>query len=373
MSRVSTFGLAVTGLLALAPAGLAAQGTDTNPDNTPYGTTSAEFLLFGAGARGTALGDAFAAVANDISSLYYNPGAVALISRPGAMVSTYDYVAETKYSWGGIAFPFSGGSRSFGLQVGTFGFDNQPVYTVDQPDGTGAVYSVSQTFAGATFAQNFSDRFAAGITTKFVFDQLGEVNGTAFAVDFGTSFHAMLSNHPIKLAFVVANLGTDLKYSGDALKVDSPRQPADPTQEQPPELPQPAELKTKGFALPTVFKVALAYDLLTGDQSRLTVMGDFNQANNNRAGFAGGTEWQMNKLGGSNFGVALRGSYTYQPANNITVDQTTALNDEQDLQGLAFGGGLMYATEALDLGFDYAYKYMGVLGATNFFTLSVGW
>ena len=192
MSRVSTFGLAVTGLLALAPAGLAAQGTDTNPDNTPYGTTSAEFLLFGAGARGTALGDAFAAVANDISSLYYNPGGVALISRPGAMVSTYDYVAETNYSWGGIAFPFSGGSRSFGLQVGTFGFDNQPVYTVDQPDGTGAVYSVSQTFAGATFAQNFSDRFSAGFTAKFVFDQLGEVNGTAFAVDFGTSFHAML-------------------------------------------------------------------------------------------------------------------------------------------------------------------------------------
>jgi hypothetical protein len=374
MSRVSSFGLAVTGLLALAPAGLAAQGTDTNPDNTPYGSTSAEFLLFGAGARGAALGDAFAAVANDVSSLYYNPGAVALISRPGAMVSTYDYVAETNYSWGGIAFPFSGGSRSFGLQVGTFGFDNQPVYTVDQPDGTGAVYSVSQTFAGATFAQNFSDRFAAGLTAKFVFDQLGEVNGSAFAVDFGTSFHAMLSNHPIKLAFVVANLGTDLKYSGDALAVDVPRDPADPTAENPPELPQPAELKTKGFALPTVFKVALAYDLLTGDQSRLTLLGDFNQANNNSAGFAGGTEWAMNKLGGSNFGVALRGSYTYQPANNVEVDQAqTALDDEESLQGLAFGGGLMYATEGLDLGFDYAYKYMGVLGATNFFTLSVGW
>jgi hypothetical protein len=374
MSRFSTMGLAVTGLLALAPAGLAAQGTDTNPDNTAYGTTSAEFLLFGAGARGTALGDAFAAVATDISSLYYNPGGAALISGPGASVSTYDYVADTRYSWGGIAFPFSGGSRTFGLQIGTFGFDNQPVYTVNQPEGNGSVYSVSQTFAGATFAQNFSDRFAAGITAKFVFDQLGEVNGTAFAVDFGTTFHAMLSDHPIRLGFVVANLGTDLKYSGDALDVNVDRDPADPTAENPPQLPQNAELKTKGFALPTVFKVALAYDLLTGDQSRLTVLGDFNQANNNRAGFAGGGEWALNKLGGSNFGVALRGSYTYQPANNITVDQTqTALSDEENLQGLAFGGGLNYTTENLNLGFDYAYKYLGILGATNFFTLSVGW
>ena len=376
MSRLSRFGLALSaGLLILAPGGLSAQETDNNPDNTPYGTTSAEFLLFGAGARGTALGDAFAAVANDVSSLYYNPGAASLISGPGASFSTYDYVAETNYSWGGIAFPFSGGSRTFGVQIGTFGFDNQPVYTVDQPEGTGAVYSVSQTFAGATFAQNFSDRFSAGLTAKFIFDQLGEVSGNAIAVDFGTSFHAQLSNHPIQLAFVVTNLGTDLSYEGDALNTTVPRAPADPNAgDNPPELPQPAELSTKGFALPTVFRVALAYDLITGESNRLTLLSDFNQANNNRAGFAGGGEWAMNQLGGSNFGVAVRGSYTYQPANNIEVDPTqTGLRDEENLHGLAFGGGLNYASSNFNLGFDYAYKYLGVLGATNFFTLSVGW
>lgn len=379
MSRFSSHGLALAGLLTLAPAGLLAQGDDLNPDNTPYGTTSAEFLLFGAGARGTALGDAFAAIATDVSSLYYNPGAASLIAGPGASFSTYDYVAETRYSWGGIAFPFSGGSRTFGLQVGTFGFDNQPVYTVDQPEGTGAVYSVSQTFAGATLAQNFSDRFSAGVTAKFIFDQLGEVSGQAFAVDFGTSFHAELNNHPIQLAFVIANLGTDLSYSGDALNVTVPRTPADPDVppgNQPPELPQPAELSTKGFALPTIFRVALAYDLISGETNRLTLLSDFNQANNNRAGFAGGGEWALNQLGGSNFGVALRGSYSYQPANNIEVDETqasTALKDEENLQGLAFGGGLNYTASDFSLGVDYAYRYMGVLGATNFFTLSVGW
>jgi len=376
MSRNSAFGLALSaGLLALAPGGLRAQTTETNSDNTPYGTTSAEFLLFGAGARGTALGDAFAAIATDVSSLYYNPGAAALIAGPGASFSTYDYVADTRYSWGGIAFPFSGGSRTFGLQIGTFGFDNQPVYTVDQPDGTGAVYSVSQTFAGATFAQNFSDRFSAGLTAKFVFDQLGDVNGSAFALDFGTSFHAQLSNHPITLAFVVSNLGTDLSYKGDALNVAVPRDPADPTADNPPELPQPADLKTKGFSLPTVFRVALAYDLMAGETNRLTLISDFNQANNNRAGFAGGGEWALSGLGGSNFGVALRGSYTYQPANNLDVTDPnqTALKDEENLQGLAFGGGLNYTSTDFRLGFDYAYKYLGVLGATNFLTLSVGW
>jgi hypothetical protein len=57
----------------------------------------------------------------------------------------------------------------------------------------------------------------------------------------------------------------------------------------------------------------------------------------------------------------------------VTNPDQTALKDEENLQGLAFGGGLNYTSTDLRLGFDYAYRYLGVLGATNFFTLSVGW
>ena len=95
------------------------------------------------------------------------------MTRPGLVVGTYDYVADTRYSWGGIAFPFAGGSKTFGVQLGTFGFKDQPVYTVEQPDGTGATYSVNETFVGLTYAQNFSDRFSAGITAKFISRQPG--------------------------------------------------------------------------------------------------------------------------------------------------------------------------------------------------------
>src|SRR5690606_15591099 len=123
---------------------------------------------------GAALGGAFAAIADDPSALYHNPAGIALVSGPGVTLSTYNYVAETRYSWGGIVFPFGGGASAFGLQVGTFGFKDQPVYTVDQPDGTGSLYSVSETFVGATYAQNFSDRFSAGLTAKVVVDQLGD-------------------------------------------------------------------------------------------------------------------------------------------------------------------------------------------------------
>jgi len=376
MSHFSARNLAlVAALLGGLPALSVAQTDDQiNQDNTGYGTTAAEFLLFGAGARGTALGTAYAAIANDVSALYYNPAGIALMPRAGAMVGTYDYVAETRYSWGGIAFPFGGGSRSVGIQVGTFGFRDQPVYTAEQPDGTGSVYSVSQTVAGLTFAQNFSDRFSAGITAKGVFDNLGEASGSAFAVDFGTNFHAQLSGHPIRFSFVVSNLGTNLSYSGSALETDAPRDSI-PGEAPVAENPQPAEFRTKDFPLPTIFRVGLAYDLIAGDNNRLTLLSDFNQPNNNAAGFSAGGEWMSQRLGGSAFGFALRGSYSYAAANNLDpVDPaTTALSDEENLQGLALGGGLNYGTGNFNVGFDYAWKYLGVLGATNFFSVSFGW
>jgi hypothetical protein len=367
------------GILAGTPAGLAAQNEIGQPigqeDNTAYGTTSAEFLLLGAGARGTALGGSFAASATDISALYYNPAGVALIEKAGLTIGTYDYVAETRYSWGGVAFPLSGGSRTIGFQLGTFGFDDQPVYTEEQPDGTGGTYSVNQTFVGITFAQNFSDRFSAGITAKYVDDRLGTVTGSAFAVDFGTNFHASLNNHPVKFSFVLANLGSNLSYEGTGLRGTVDREPI-PGEDPIPTLPQEATLNNKDFPLPTTFRVGLAYDVITGDNNRLTLMGDFSQPNNNSPGFAFGGEWMSNRLGGSDFGFALRSSYSYTGANDLDpLGQETALNDEENLHGLAFGGGLMYGqgNGGFSLGLDYAYKYLGILGPTNFFSLSLGW
>src|SRR5690606_40156521 len=86
----------------------------------------------------------YIAVATEVGGLNANPAATALMTRPGAQFSQYDYVGETKLNWGAIAFPFGGGARAFGVQVGTFGFSDQPVYTAAEPDGTGELYSVSE-------------------------------------------------------------------------------------------------------------------------------------------------------------------------------------------------------------------------------------
>src|SRR2546422_9702208 len=88
---------AIVAALVLATPAVAQISTRT--DNTAYGGTSGEVMLLGARARGAALGGAFAALATDVTALYYNPGGPAQLPRPAAMISTHDYGAGTPYSW----------------------------------------------------------------------------------------------------------------------------------------------------------------------------------------------------------------------------------------------------------------------------------
>jgi Type IX secretion system protein PorV len=375
MKRFLT-GASVTAVLGLA--WTAPASGQTAQDNTAYGTTAAEFLLLGAGARGAALGGAYSALANDMEALYWNPAGLALMERPGVTIGTYSYLAETRYSWGGLAFPMSGGARAVGISAGTFGFGDQAVYTVENPEGDGSTYSVRETFVGLTYAQNFSDRFSAGITGKIISDQLGRTSASAFAVDFGTSFHAMLGARPIRASFVISNLGSSLQHDGAGLDVAVARtQPLG--QDNLPQEGQPSRLRTKDFGLPILFRVGLAFDFVNSSASRVTVLGEFNQPNNTNAGAGGGLEWALTDVGSTGFSVMARGSYSYQPDNNIVpvaadAGFDTDLSGKENLDGLALGGGIGYrARSGLGLTVDYAYRHMGVLGGTNFFSATINW
>jgi hypothetical protein len=347
-------------------------------DNTAFGTTTAEFLLLGAGARGAALGSSFAALSTDPSALYWNPAGVAEMERPGATLSTLEYVADTRYSWGGIAFPMMDGQSALGLQVGTFGFTGQPIYSLRAPDGDGSTYGVSQTFMGVTYAQNFSDRFSAGITGKYINDRLAKTSASGVAVDFGTSFHALVGERPLRASFVIANLGSALRHEGVGLDIAVNRPPP-PGSESIPQDPQPARYQTESFNLPVTFRIGLTYDFVNSSASRITLLSSFQQPNNSNPSAAGGLEWAMTDIGQSGFSIVARGSYNVQADNNWVQESVepagfqTDLESDEMLDGLAAGGGIAYARGDFYLGVDYAYRHMGILGGTNVFSATVHW
>lgn len=364
------YGGAVVGLAILgAVAPLRAQSTNTGSqqNNIPFGTKSGEFLLIPVGGRGTALGSAFTALSDDISSMYWNPAGLALIPGAGVEVSRINYIADTKFTWVGGAIPFSGGERAIGFSLTSFGFSDQPIYTVESPDGTGRSYSVAMTALGLTLAQQFTDRFSFGITGKLVSEDLGGPKASTITADFGTSYHTKLGGRPIRGAFVITNLAGSLQHSGAQL--DTMINSTDPT--LPPEQSQ-SRLSTKSFELPTMFHVGIAYDLLSSASQHFTAAGEFLQPSNADISGAVGAEYALEKIGGTGFGAALRGGWNLATDNGL--DLTGSKDNGAQNDGMSFGVGLKYQLKSSrNFGFDYAYRNMGLLGNQNLFSLYVHW
>jgi hypothetical protein len=377
----------VTALIfAVATPGLLlAQVAPTEPDNpvqiavdnTAFGGSSAEFLLFGAGARGMALGGSFSTTVDDVSSLYYNPAGLTMMQGPEVALTLMPYFADTDYYWTGLAFPFADGDFGLGFFLGSFGFGNQPIYTEADPDGlSGETYGVRETVAGISFAHAFIDRFSAGLTLKFINDDLatgslGGASASAFALDFGVNFHSELGNRPIRLAFVVQNLGSQLQHGGEALRFrDVNRSDQDPTVPDQRLDPPAAELTAASFPLPTNFRVGLNYDIVSSEAHTLALMGEFIESNQQDAafGFASEYRWSPEE---QPLGVALRASYQTQPDNSQDLGALFAA--DEGIDGLGLGGGLFYKfSERYRVQFDYAYKTYGVLGSANAFTVTFG-
>jgi hypothetical protein len=369
-------------LLAVGAGGLAAQATDqtqVTKRNSGAGTTGAEFMLLGAGARGMALGPAYSAMTRDVEALYYNPAALSLLEGREFGVTMMPYFADSRYLWAGVAMPLAGGEYGIGISVANFGFNDAPVYTEqDQVNASQLTYNVSETVVGLSFAHSFIDRFSGGVTLKLIQDQLGRASAFGAALDVGTNYHAELAGRPISMAFVIQNLGLGgLKHSGTGLDFSALPPTPDPAFPVQGLDPAPARFEAQSSVIPVVFRVGIAYDVLSTAANRLTLGGEFNEHYNNQPAFgvSGEYAWSPDNLP---IAAALRGSYAYQPDNNLSSQEErdfagrTSVSNE-GLDGLTVGGGLNFNTAGYVVRADYAWRHFGVLGSRNVFTLSLGW
>ena len=384
MRLLSRLAIAFTATIALPGLLQAQTQTGDNPvqvpsDNTAFGGSSAEFLEFGAGARGMALGGAFGTIVDDVSALHYNPAGLTAMDGAEAALTIMPYFADTDYYWTGLAFPFSDGDFGFGVFLGHFGFGDQPIYTESDEQGeSGELYGVSQNVVGVSFANAFIDRFSAGGTVKFISDDLatGSLAGaqaTTVAFDLGVNFHSELGDRPIALSFVVQNLGGTLSHSGDALRFRDVGGSAGSEQGDLPDQridPPFAIIQADGFPLPRMFRAGLSYDVVSGDNSRLSLLSEFVESNHQdpRLGIGGEFEWMSDV---SPIGASLRASFQTQPDND---DLGGLEADDEGLDGLGVGGGIFYRiADDYRVSFDYAYRHYGVLGSADAFSVSFGW
>ena len=326
-------------------------------DFSNVGNRSGEFLTIPIGSRAVAMGNAYTALADDITSVYWNPAGLAFLERKETFFTYVDMPLDVNLTYVAAGVPVFEGQGTFAGFVEVLNFGELEQTTVVNPNGTGIMWDSYSFAGGMSYAHNFSDRFSAGFTVKGVHESIFDVSATAFAMDFGSNYHTTFMGKMIRLAFMVQNMGTPLQFGGSKLNELIPA-PDVGQGEVPVSDPREATLITTAFDLPTIFKAGLAYDLLSGsrDTEASWVV-------------SGGTEYTR-RLGGegSTTAVSLRGGYYYQQDELNLGD---APNDFASFRGMSLGGGFTYDFSTFSTTLDYAYRNMGRLSQSQYLTMKI--
>ncbi len=334
------FILGILFLFALMQAEVFSQVTKT-------GTTAAKFLSVGMGARANAMGGAFTSIANDASSLYWNPAGAASLNDFEAMFTYTSLYKDLDINVNYVAVILPAGEiGNFGVSVTALDFGEMDVTTETYPEGTGEKFSASSYAFGLSYARNITDDFAAGVTIKYVMEGIFNSSASGVAFDVGTIFKTPFLG--IKFSSIITNYGSKMQIAGEDLLI---RYDADPNSQGNNETTD-AYLKTDRFELPLRLQIGLSKDFEFLNEQRFTVSVDAAHPNDNSEYLNIGGELSfLENL------ISLRGGY-----------KGLLLDDNQE--GLTLGAGLHYALGVFTVGFDYSYQEFEFLSYIHSFAVS---
>jgi hypothetical protein len=328
-------------IIALQAAGYAG-------DFSKVGTAAAQFLKIGVGARAAALGGSFTAIANDVSTIYWNPAGIANINSFSLAVSHNEWFADISHDFAGVVYPLNS-SDIIALHVVALNTGEQEVTTVTQPEGTGIYYDVSDLAIGLSYARVLTDRFSVGITVKYIQENLYNESANTFAMDLGT--YLRTGFHDLIIAMNISNFGGNMQLEGrDLITI------TDLNNQVSGNYNPDANLKTEPWPLPLTFRVGIAMNFVGGEdpivesaQNRFTLAIDGVHPNDN-------TEK-----------VNIGGEYAWDE----TVFARVGYKINYYLEKWTFGVGLRANVINQQVGFDYALVDFNDLGKVSQFSLEL--
>jgi len=313
------------------------------------GTTAAQFLKIGAGAKAFGMGGGFVALANDGSAHYWNPAGLTSFTGIGATFSHNVWALDITHEFVSLTIPAN--------RVGVFGFslsalkmDEKEVTTVREPDGTGLYYSVMDMAIGASYARQISDRLSYGMTLKYI--RLAAYNELAqtFAVDIGsilrTNFYGM------RIGMALSNFGGEIRYEGRDLI-----QKGDIDENIGGNYLTDVNLRTEPWPLPLMIRIGVGFDVLGQGEAmissrgnRLTFAIDAEHPNDSPEHVNVGTELALREL------IFFRGGYRFN----------------YDEENITFGVGLRLPFGSLgETIIDYGVMPLGPFGNTSLISVEL--
>jgi hypothetical protein len=193
--------------LVLAGATGSVSGRDVNSN---AGTSAFPFLKINVSARAVGMGGAFTGLANDISSLYYNPAGLAQLDKNAFILGYHNYVADMQSGFAGVAKKASEKS-TWGFYVSALSYGDF-IRTDENGVIDGTFGGNDMLFAGS-YAFRHGHNLMFGATAKFIYEDIDEFSATGIALDLGAKW--LSDRERYSAGIMVQNLGKQLSSLGE--------------------------------------------------------------------------------------------------------------------------------------------------------------
>lgn len=175
------------------------------------GTASLQFLKIGVDARAIGMGEAYTAVSDDISSMYWNPAGLAKKMENQVMFSHTNWVADINQEY--LAACLSLDAGMIGISANVLHMPAMDETSEEVFGPTGREFNASDMAFALTYANMFTDKFTFGTSIKYLRENLADESVNDFAVDLGTLYNTGWKNLTIGMA--LRNFGPDIQYKVD--------------------------------------------------------------------------------------------------------------------------------------------------------------
>lgn len=227
------------------------------------GTAGYQFLKIRQGARGVAMGDAFAPMAGDASAVFWDPARLNLVENSSLFFTHNNFLAGVRVD----AFAFSKRIQNIGvLGVNMVYLNSGDIEetTVFQQNGTGRTYFVEEFAVGVSYARMLTQKFGVGLNFKYAREDLTKGLGLntatqSWAVDVGTVYYPGFSRFKsLRMVMDIRNFAPEIQPSGTYIDY-SEGQPLD----------EPSKYKV--FPLPLTFEFGIGIDPVNTKNQKLSV------------------------------------------------------------------------------------------------------
>jgi long-subunit fatty acid transport protein len=303
------------------------------------GISAFQFLKIDAGARGLGMGGTFVAVANDVTSLYWNPAGLAQSEDNQVSVTHTNYVVDIQHEFLAASYHLSS-YDAVGFSVTSLHTDDMPITTETQPFGTGRYFSFGDIAFGATYSRKMTDQFSFGVTVRYVEETLDVLKMRGLMADLGTFYWTGLGTS--RFAVVVSNFGGDVAPTGDA-----------------PQFNGQSISTFQSFSPPTRFKIGFAIEPVELEHQRLTTSIELNHPNDNAENVHLGAEYAYQER------LFLRAGAKRTIGESLLGQDQTAAND------ITLGMGVLVPVGSNRITVDYAFANYNGLGSIHMFSVGV--